>query len=190
MIAFEIIYFIVLVLILLGVSLFDILKGEIPNSLSLSLFVLNLIYFIVKSINNSLWFIPLIASIGLFFVFFIIYLISKENIVGGGDVKIICSSILTLTTYDLMFNYCFYWCLFTLIGYVIVSIKDRKKDTKYLKAGPYLSLSLLCAILPLNLPYIIIIALIFTYTLFILTNTLFLKDVIYNNEKITKLLKN
>ncbi len=183
MIIFNIIYFILLILILLGVSLYDYSKGEIPNILSFFLFLLNLVFYFVHIKDN--WYLPLISSIGLFLLMFILFLISGESLIGGGDMKIICSSLLVLYNFEMIFNYLLWFSVFGLFGYILAKIKKEK----YLRIGPHLSLALLCTISPFGLIETISIALLFVSLTIGLSYVFFCKELISNDEKVNNLLK-
>lgn len=143
MLIFNIIFFSVLILILLAISTFDYSTSIIPNGLSLGLLGVGLVYYFANL--NSMWYLPLISSIGLFLLFFLLFLITGENAIGGGDMKVICISLLMLNSFELIYEYLLYMSVFTMIGMVIAKIKKEKT----VRVGPYLSLAIIFAIAPM-----------------------------------------
>lgn len=177
MLAFDIAFLISLFIVLLGVSVFDRSKAVIPNCLSIIYLVLSLVYYFVHL--NTSWYLPLIFSASVFVLFFILYLITGENIIGGGDVKIISISLLMLNSIDALWKYFIYLSIFTFIGAFICKIRKEK----YLRCGVWLSLSIICTLLPLTFDKILLITLVFMIVTLTLSELFFWKERLENDEK-------
>lgn len=127
---------IVVILIGLGIALFDIETATIPHTLTLALLVCGIVScFADKDITIA---VPLVTFFSLFGFLFLLFCIIGENAIGGGDVKIMSISMLFLHQLDEIIIYCVFLFILSLIGAVIARI-NKEKSIKY---GPYMSLAL------------------------------------------------
>lgn len=129
------------ILILFGISIFDVETSTIPHTLTIALFILSICYCCISENFSSLLTISLF--IGVFVLQVILFFIFGENAIGGGDVKILSISMLFLHTYNDIMFYCVFLCLFTFIGFVVAK---TNKET-HIKYGPYMALSLISTLL-------------------------------------------
>lgn len=131
-------FLIFLIIVLLLISISDYAKEEIPNSLNLGLGILGITYIIINFDVKTFW-VPITISIATFILFFLFFMITGEALIGGGDMKMICISMLFLTSFKALFHWSIYLSIFLLIGVVITYIKGQKA----VRCGPYFSLALL-----------------------------------------------
>jgi len=158
----ECIIFGFLLIIGLAVSVCDSLTGEIQNKLILMLLVVGLVSYF-SHIRSGIWWLPLATSIGLFVLFFLVYLVTEESLIGGGDIKLICVSMLFLYDFELVLYYLIWSSLFLLIG---ASLALYRKE-RSVRCGPYYSLALVVTIFPMD-NYGMLIAIVFLMVLTIL----------------------
>lgn len=174
---------VLITLILMSIS--DLVKREIPHTLTLILLSLG----IINGITNEQfvlfnWLVFIVISVFLVFSF---YLLDKMNKpIGGGDIKMICISMLFLSTTQEYFTYLIAMLCFNFLCVIISLLQNETSGIKY---GPYLSLAL---ITPMTLFFIvdinICISLIASLTVFFLfLQTYFhLKEVVENVELFKK----
>ena len=134
----EIVLLILFSIICLLISINDETKSVIPNCLNLGLLGVALLYYFTHLNDN--WYIPLLLSAGVFILFFVIFLFTKEGAIGGGDMKMISISLLTISSFEMLYNYVLWFSVFTLLGYLITVFIKKKK---HVRCGSYFSLTLI-----------------------------------------------
>ena len=137
---------VIITLILMSIS--DLIKREIPHTLTLILLGLGITNGIINEqfvLFN--WLVFIVMSVFLIFTFYLLDKMGKP--IGGGDIKMICISMLFLSSVHQYFTY-----LVAMFGFNVlcVIISLIQKETANIKYGPYLSLAL---ITPLSLFFIV-----------------------------------
>lgn len=138
----EIICLVLFTVICLGISITDSAVSDIPNWLSLGLLGVSLIYYFTH-LSSKTWYFPLVASFGLLIICFIIFVLSGEAGIGGGDMKMLIISLLCMNSSSIAFNYLLWYSGYTLCGYIITRFIKNKR---YMSCGPYYSLALISAL--------------------------------------------
>lgn len=168
---------------LLIISLTDIRKGLIYNFTSFILFILGILsVFFANETKEQLWFPFTMFGIA-FVIQFVIFAICGENTIGGGDIKVLSSSLLFIHNINEIFNYLIILGLFSLIGIIITKIKSKNNSLRY---GPYMALSLIghMTISHFKEDYFLNVIICFVFILMFINSLFYRKDVLdYANTK-------
>lgn len=162
-------------IVCLLISISDEIKSVIPNCLNLGLLGIALTYYFTHLNDN--WYVPLFLSFGTLLFFFIIFVFTKEGAIGGGDMKMISISLLTISSLEKLYNYILWLSVFTLLGYLIAVFIKKKR---YVRCGPYFSLALVSTLFFNQLEILGILY----YSLGLLIIILFVKYVLLWKEEV------
>ena len=141
---------------LILISANDNANSIIPNGLSLGFGALAFVHYLIN-VNSKNWWLPLVVVVGTFLALFLLFCITGESLVGGGDMKILLASLLMLNSGALYEKYIISVCCFTLLGALIALVKREKR----VRCGVYYALSILTVILPLEPLNLAVVLLIF-----------------------------
>lgn len=131
------IIFILMVILMFFVAIFDIETATIPHTVTILLLALGIVSCFIDK-NIDLW-LCIGTTCAVFALLFITFIALGDSAIGGGDVKIMTISMLFL--HNVNNNYCYIMFLgfFSLFGVIYAKI-SKEKTVKY---GPYMAISLI-----------------------------------------------
>lgn len=142
---YELIINLSLTIIFIIIIFIDIDHNIIPDTMSLSIFILSIVLIIIKSTNqieydyisNIIGFI--IGFSSLFLIRFISTAIYKKEAMGFGDVKLFAALGLLLGLQNIILSFIISFVLAALIEVILIGLKYRNRESE-IAFGPYLIL--------------------------------------------------
>ena len=137
----KIILDILIIALLITLSIFDIRTYEIPVWINISIFVIALIHLVTDYTN---WKSYVLGFFAISLPLLVIYILTKGNGIGGGDIKLMAAAGLYLGWKNVILAF----LLGCILGSVIHVLRMKiKKEGRVLAFGPYLSAGIIIALI-------------------------------------------